>query len=127
MANDGFTLKYFLLHCPLCRMYLEVLGNTLVTEDTAAWVRKTAARLADRMEAQVTNQRAPCAHVTRPWAAIGQGAAGGWDPALLRDKEREGMAAVFKQWARGTPGLGDTWTARTQKLLGGHGLACKTC
>ena len=28
------------------------------------------------------------------------------------------MAAVFRQWARGTPGLGDTWTARTQKLLG---------
>ena len=46
-------------------MYLEVLGNTLVTEDTAAWVRKTAARLADRMEAQVTNQRAPCGHVTQ--------------------------------------------------------------
>ena len=65
MANDGFTLKYFLLQCPLCRMYLEVLGNTLVTEDTAAWVRKTAARLADRMETQVTNQRAPCGHVTR--------------------------------------------------------------
>ena len=54
-----------MMHCPLCRMYLEVLGNTLVTEDTAAWVRKTAARLADRMEAQVTNQRAACGHVTR--------------------------------------------------------------
>ena len=55
-----------MMHRPLCRMYLEVLGNTLVTEDTAAWVRKTAARLADRMEAQVTNQRAACGHVTRP-------------------------------------------------------------
>ena len=35
-----------------------------------------------------------------------------------RFEQREGMAAVFRQWARGTPGLGDTWTARTQKLLG---------
>ena len=67
MTNDGSqTFEYSLHHRPLCRMYLEVLGNTLVTEDTAAWVRKTAARLADRMEAQVTNQRAACGHVTRP-------------------------------------------------------------
>ena len=65
------VLKHLSVVCyndalPLCRMYLEVLGNTLVTEDTAAWVRKTAARLADRMEAQVTNQRAARGHVTRP-------------------------------------------------------------
>ena len=67
MVNDGSqTFECSLPHRPLCRMYLEVLGNTLVTEDTAAWVRKTAARLADRMEAQVTNQRAACGHVTRP-------------------------------------------------------------
>ena len=58
-------LNALCITAPLCRMYLEVLGNTLVTEDTAAWVRKTAARLADRMEAQVTNQRAACGHVTR--------------------------------------------------------------
>ena len=36
------------------------------------------------------------------------------------------MAAVFRQWARGTPGLGDTWTARTQKLLG-VGVSCVSC
>ena len=85
------------------RMYLEILGNTLITEDTRAWIRKTSGKFA---------------------GIISSGSSdileSSWDLSHLREKEKEKMVDVFKIWREGagSTNITECWTARLQKLLG---------
>ena len=85
------------------RMYLEILGNTLITETTGAWIRKISGKFA---------------------GIISSGSSdildSSWDLSLLKDKEKEKMVEVFKMWREGTASkdITECWTARQQKLLG---------
>ena len=85
------------------RMYLEILGNTLITEATGAWIRKTSGKFA---------------------GIISSGSSdileSSWDLGHLKDKEKEKMVEVFKMWREGAErkNIIEFWTARQQKLLG---------
>ena len=84
------------------KMYLEILGNTLVTEDTAAWIRKTAGKLDGILSSDSSD------------------ILDSWDLSLLKEKEKEQMGEVFKVWKLGHGGrrITEHWRARQQKLLG---------
>ena len=83
-------------------MYLEILGNVKITEETAAWVRKTAAKYSDILSSNSSDVLESS-----------------WDLSLLKDKEKDAMAVIFKQWKDGTESnMSIYWTQRQQKLLG---------
>ena len=71
------------------QMYLEILGNTLVTEDTAAWIRKTAGKLAGIL------------------SAVSSDILDSWDLSLLKEKEKEQMGRCSRcgSWGMGAGGL----------------------
>ena len=85
------------------RIYLEILGNTLITEDTGAWIRKTSGKFAEIISSGNSDILESS-----------------WDLSLLKDKEREKMGEVFKMWREGagSRNIIECWTARQQKLLG---------
>lgn len=85
------------------RMYLEILGNTLISEATGAWVRKTSGKFAGI----ISSGRSDILESS-------------WDLSLLKDKEKEKMVEVFKTWREGAArkDITECWTARQQKLLG---------
>ena len=85
------------------RMYLEVVGNSLVTERTDAWVRKTSARLYEAMRKREEKQ------IFQSY----------WDLSLLKDRELDVMENVFSQWKAGTDvSISDLWVERQKKFLG---------
>ena len=69
-------------------MYLEVVGNILVTEDTHAWIRKTSAKLLDALRKREEKQMFQSC----------------WDFSLLKDKELDVMEGVFARWKSGSEG-----------------------
>ena len=86
-------------------MYLEVVGNSLVTEETDAWVRKTSARLYEALR-------------KREEKKIFQSF---WDLSLLKDRELDGMEDVFSRWKAGVEGdhnITELWVERQKKFLG---------
>ena len=85
-------------------MYLEILGNVRITEETAAWVRKTSAKFSDILSSNSDEVLESS-----------------WDLSLLKDKEKDAMAVIFKTWRDGTESCSNMnhyWTQRQQKLLG---------
>ena len=108
----NLNLKIILLHLlnethlekdVRARMYLEILGNTLISEATGAWVRKTSGKFAGI----ISSGRSDILESS-------------WDLSLLKDKEKEKMVEVFKMWREGAArkDITECWTARQQKLLG---------
>ena len=88
-------------------MYLEVLGNILVTEDTHAWIRKTSAKLLDALRKREEKQMFQSC----------------WDFSLLKDKELDVMEGVFARWKSGSEGersIVDCWLDRQRTFLGGR-------
>ena len=84
------------------RMYLEIVGNSLLTDSTAAWLRKCSGKLAQAFGQQ-------------------QRSIGPFDLSLLKDKEKDQMETIFKQWRAGNEEgnkMGEFWTRRQQKWLG---------
>ena len=88
------------------RMYLEILGNTLLTEETAAWVRKTSSRLLQALRRREEKER---------FQSI-------WDFSLLKDKELDVMEEIFSKWKTGSEvgeqNIQEFWVQRQQKFLG---------
>ena len=88
------------------RMYLEILGNTLLTEQTAAWVRKTSTRLFQALRRREEKE-------------IFQSV---WDFSLLKDKELDVMEEIFSKWKTGSEegeqNIQDFWIQRQRKFLG---------
>lgn len=87
------------------RMYLEILGNTLLTEETAVWVRKTSTRLFQALRRREEKE-------------IFQSV---WDFSLMKDKELDVMEEIFSKWKTGSEGeqnIQDFWIQRQRKFLG---------
>lgn len=89
------------------RMYLEILGNTLLTEETAVWVRKTSTRLFQALRRREEKE-------------IFQSV---WDFSLMKDKELDVMEEIFSKWKTGSEGeqnIQDFWIQRQRKFLGSY-------
>ena len=88
------------------RMYLEILGNTLLTEETAVWVRKTSARLLQALRKREEKEM---------FQSV-------WDFSLLKDKELDVMEEIFSKWKTGSEegqqNIQDFWIQRQRKFLG---------
>ena len=88
------------------RMYLEILGNTLLTEETAGCVRKTSTRLLQALRRRKENER---------FQSV-------WDFSLLKDKELDVMEEIFSKWKTGSDeaeqNIQEFWIQRQQKFLG---------
>ena len=87
------------------RMYLEILGNTLLTEETAVWVRKTSTRLFQALRRREEKE-------------IFQSV---WDFSLMKDKELDVMKEIFSKWKTGSEreqNIQDFWIQRQRKFLG---------
>ena len=85
-------------------MFLELLGNSLITEQTDEWIRKTSAKFAKIIGSNNDNILESS-----------------WDLSLLKDKEKDSMEEIFKQWRDGHQDrkkMIEYWTLRHQKLLG---------
>ena len=88
------------------RMYLEILGNTLLTEETAAWLRKTSTRLFQALRRREEKEM---------FQSV-------WDFSLLKDKELDVMEEIFSKWITGSEegqqNIQEFWIERQRKFLG---------
>ena len=88
------------------RMYLEILGNTLLTEETAAWLRKTSTRLFQALRRREEKEM---------FQSV-------WDFSLLKDKELDVMEEIFSKWKTGSEegeqNIQEFWIERQRKFLG---------
>ena len=88
------------------RMYLEILGNTLLTEQTAGWLRKTSARLFQALRRREEKEM---------FQSV-------WDFSLLKDKELDAMEEIFSKWKTGSEegeqNIQDFWIQRQRTFLG---------
>ena len=83
-------------------MYLEMMGNSMISEDTATWIRKYSSKLSQALSKQNTSF-------------------GPWDLSLLKEKEREEMEKIYKQWKTGSETgnkMESYWRHRQQRMLG---------
>ena len=86
------------------KMFLEILGNSLISEQTDEWIRKTSSKFAQIISSNSCNILESS-----------------WDVSLLKDKEKDEMEEIFKQWRDGHADRNkmiEYWTLRHQKLLG---------